>query len=85
MKKRLILAAVVVLMMAALSISVSANTTTPAPPDMTAAMQTSLDGLLTQIFAIIGIVVPVVLAIVGGKLAITKGISIFKSLTNKGG
>lgn len=52
--------------------------------DMTSDMTTGINAVSTQIMSIIGVVVPVVLGIVGAKLAIVKGISIFKSLTNKG-
>jgi len=84
MKKLIIFAVIVTIFAAITAVGVSASTTQPELPDMTATMQSSLDGLLTQVFAIIGIVVPVVLAIVGGKIAITKGIQIFKSMTGRG-
>lgn len=55
----------------------------PAQYDMTADMTKGIGDIATQIFAVIGIIVPVVLTIVGAKIGITKAISIFKSLTGK--
>jgi len=52
--------------------------------DMKSAIDTGIKSMSTDIMGIISVVVPVVLGIVGAKLAISKGISIFKSLTNKG-
>jgi hypothetical protein len=65
------------------AVTVSANATPPEVPDMKATMQVGLDNLLAQLFGILGIVIPVVLTFVGAKIAITKGIALFKSMTGR--
>lgn len=51
--------------------------------DVTAAVSSSLDGIVTQVMAIIGLAITAVMAIVGTKMAIQKGIGILQSLMAK--
>ena len=77
MKKTMLLLTVLVLVLTA-STTVFANTF-----DIVPSITTAMGELTTQFWAVVGVVIPVVLAIVGGKLVITKGIQIFKTLTGR--
>jgi hypothetical protein len=84
-KKAILFVVMTMLLMTAATIVVSANPPANAPPDMQATMKEGLDNLISQLFGILGIAVPVVLSFIGAKIAITKGISLFKSLTGRAG
>lgn len=51
--------------------------------DMTAAVTTTVGELTEKFWALVAVIVPGVMLIVGGKLVITKGIGWFKALAGK--
>ena len=51
--------------------------------DLVGEITSSMSDMSTQVFGAIGIIVPVVLSIVGAKVAISVGINVFKSLTGR--
>jgi hypothetical protein len=81
MKKLAFMVFLTSLIVLALGTTALANPTTGY--DITTAVGTTLGELTSQFWALIAVIVPVVLTIVGGRLVITKGIGWFKSLTGK--
>ena len=53
------------------------------PFDPTTAIETGAQALQTQVFAIIGVVAPIAITILGAVIAIRKGMSVFRSLVGR--
>jgi hypothetical protein len=65
--------------------TVTAFASSPGGLDIVTTMETAFMSLQTNIFALIAVVVPIILTIVGTWLAIKWGIKMFKSMTATGG
>jgi len=78
MKKKIVLAVAMVLVLSICSVAMVALAS---PPDVTTVMETSFKSIVNDILEIIAIVLPIALGVLGMTMAIRFGIKWFKNLT----
>jgi type IV secretory pathway VirB2 component (pilin) len=84
LRKRILIMVLTLSLVSMMSVLAYASDGATNSIDMSSMISSGMDGLLSQMFAILAVVVPGVLVLLGATIAIRKGISLFRGLVSRG-